>query len=151
MANTLRPVLRELSLASTSSLHTKASSSSEQEVKHSHTGQDPSLLGCTPVQEPDECWPFQQDFFPGGVLLHSCVPQRWCQQETVHCGSRGTEEGSAGPEEQNWLSSPPAQGEMAKLSSPPWPSPAGDEGCQGPPGVPGDRDWPWLFSCLTKH
>lgn len=94
VASTARPVFRELGL------HTKTSSPSEWEAKCSRAGQDPSPLGCTPVEEPDARWPSQQlYFFPEGVLLHSSVLQRWCQQETLHCGSRGTEEGSAGPEE----------------------------------------------------
>lgn len=48
MANTARPVFRELSLSPTSSLQTKTSSPSEWEAEHSRVGQNSSLLGCTP-------------------------------------------------------------------------------------------------------
>lgn len=92
MASTERPFFRQLSLAPTNSLHTKTSCLSEWEAKHSHAGQDPSQLGYTPVQEPDTCWPSQQQhFFLSEVLLHSCVLQRWCQQEALHY-CKGTEE-----------------------------------------------------------
>lgn len=130
MTSIERPVFRQLRLALTNSLHTKTSSLSEWQAKRSHTGQDPSQLGCTPVQEPDTCWPFQQQyFFLSGVLLHSCV-QRWCQQEALHYCKR-TEESSARPEKQNCLSSPSALGEITKLPSPPRTSPSGVEGSQG--------------------
>lgn len=118
--------LSESCVSPASSLETKTSSPSEWEAQHSRVGQNSSLLGCTPCARARHVLgiPF---------LLHSCVLQRWCQQEALHCGSRGMEEGSAGPEERNGLSSTcPAQGEMPKLSSPPRTSPAGDEGFQRP-------------------
>lgn len=67
--------------------------------------------------------------FLSGVLLHSRVLQRWCQQEALHY-CKGTQEGSAGPEEQNCLFSLPALGEMTKLPSTPRTSLAGVEGSQ---------------------
>lgn len=132
MASTERPVFRQLCLAQTNSLHTKTSSLSEWEAKRSCPGQDPSQLGCTPVQELDTCWLSQQQyFFLIGVLLHSCVLQSLlCQQEALHY-CKGTEEQRKVQQDLRNKTSPPTLGEMTKFPSPAQTSPVGVEDSQG--------------------